>query len=383
MKKERYALAIVFFSLGAVFAAWAGRIPQLQEHLALSNGQLGESMFCEAIGSLISMPASAALGARFGSAKMTVLFSVGFCLTLLLIPLASNWFFFSLALFCFGFTLGGQDVSMNAQAVHVERAYQRPIMSSFHGSYSVGAMCGAGFSALMCNLALSPLHHFLIVAAILAPSMLLVGTALTPTLPSEQKTKAPMFVLPDRHVLVLSTVAFCSFVGEGAISDWSAVYLAHELHSSASIAAAGLSIFCLSMSVCRFAGDIVVLRLGPTRVLLWGGLIAGSGIAASLIIPIPVAVLVAYFIVGIGFSCMVPVAFSAAGRARHLPTSVAIASVATTGYLGFIIAPPIIGVLADHFSLRSALWLTVVLSLAVAVLSKWAIKESAGESACI
>lgn len=375
LHQERLALVAVFFTLGAVFASWAGRIPQLQEHLNLTDGQLGISMFCLAIGSLISMPASAALGARFGTARMTVVFSIAFSLSLLLIPIPETWLLFSAALFVSGFAMGGHDVSMNAHAVHVERAYKRPVMSSFHGSFSLGAMCGGALSALMCAMQTTPLTHFIIVATILTPAMIIAGTKLhsPPTVPGQA---SKIFALPDKHIIILAIVAFCSFIGEGAISDWSAVYLAHELHSGPTLAAAGFTIFCLAMTICRFTGDKVVHRLGPSRVLFWGGIIAGGGIAASLILATPIAVLISYIFVGIGFSCMVPVAFSAAGDNHHLPASVAIAGVATSGYFGFIIAPPIIGFLADRFTLGTALWLPVVLCLVVTMLSPLAVRQN-------
>ncbi len=383
LRHERYALAVVFFSLGAVFASWAGRIPQLQEHLGLSDGQLGMSMFSQAVGSLVSMVASAALGARFGTRTMTVLFSVGFCLTLVPLPFAEDWLQFSLCLFLFGFAMGGQDVSMNAHAVHVEREYNRPIMSSFHGTFSLGAMIGGAFSALMCVMQVAPAIHFGIITIFFTLSTIAAAFKIQAPAIAIDETPSPVFVLPSRHIVILAIVAFCSFIGEGAISDWSAVYLAHELNSSSAIAAAGFTTFCLSMTICRFAGDLVVARLGAKKVLSLGGLIAAAGIAASLLLKEPIMVLLSYLLVGVGFSCMVPVSFSEAGRNRHVPASVAIAGVATAGYFGFIIAPPIIGFLADHFTLRTALWLPVALCLIVTALSPWAVRSdesAAGKS---
>jgi MFS family permease len=375
--KERLCLASVFFTLGAVFASWAGRIPELKANLGLSDAQLGMSMFCLAIGSLISMPISGALGVRFGTKRLTIVFACGFAMSLILIGMAPTWMLFSLALFCFGFMMGGQDVSMNAHAVHVERDHGRSIMSSFHGAFSLGAMSGGAFSAAMCSAAISPRMHFVVIATLLVPSMLVVGKVLLPRNAEPSEEIGPIFVLPDRRLIALAAVAFCSFIGEGAISDWSAVYLERDLKSGPTVAASGFAIFSLSMAICRFCGDGIVERLGQKWILVWGGLIASSGIAVSLLVPIPIYVLAAYLVVGMGFSCMVPVAFSSAGRNQFVPPSMAIAGVATAGYFGFIIAPPIIGFMADWMTLRVALWLTVVLSLAVSAIAPFAIKQAA------
>ncbi|MBX9692884.1 MAG: MFS transporter, partial [Cyanobacteria bacterium] len=306
-RQERLALAVVFFSLRAVFASWAGRIPQLKEQLALSDGQLGVSMFALAVGSLISMLASAALGARFGTHITTIVFSIFLCLALPLIPLSGSWNHFSLFLFAFGFAMGGQDVSMNAQAIHVEREYNRPIMSSFHGTFSLGAMIGGAFSSLMCVLQIAPLLHFCAISIFFTLALTVAAKKIHAPAKASDENPSPMFVLPSKHIVVLAIVAFCSFIGEGAISDWSAVYLAHELNSGPAIAAAGFSTFCVTMTICRFTGDRLVERLGPKKILLLGGLTAAVGIAASLIFANPVMVLLSYLLVGVGFSCMVPV----------------------------------------------------------------------------
>jgi MFS family permease len=386
LRKERIALAAVFFALGGVFASWAGRIPQVQEHLSISDGQLGVSMFCLAVGTMISMPVSGAAGSRITTGRATSLFSLAFCLLILPIPFISSWMLLSICLFLWGFSMGATDVSMNAHAVQVERQYGRPIMSSFHGMFSAGAFVGGGFSALMCWLHLAVLWHFAIVVAVMVPAMLIAGRFFTAPKPddvsdsanvagiagAEPAVPAPAFVLPDRHLIVLSLVAFCSFIGEGSIVDWSAVYLHHELHASAAVASAAISVFCFTMAVCRFFGDRVVQQLGTVCVLQGGGILAGSALAATLLVPSAEVALIFYAIAGIGFSCMVPVAFSAAGNNRYVAPSVGIAGVATVGYCGFIIAPPVIGVLADHFALRGALWMPTVLSLAVSALASGA-----------
>lgn len=374
--KERFCLAAVFFALGVVFASWAGRIPELKQALHLSDGQLGVSMFCLALGSLISMPAGGWMGVRFGTERLSVAFSCAFALSLILLGIAHTWLLFSLALFVFGFMMGGQDVSMNAHAVQVERDHGKPIMSSFHGAFSLGAMVGGAVSSAMCIAGMNPAMHFCVVAAIVVPSMVAVGRVLLPRAVKAKAREGPVFAVPDRKIIALAAVSFCSFIGEGAISDWSAVYLDRDLRSGPTLAAAGFATFSLAMAACRFMGDSIVERFGPMRILVFGGLISASGIAISLMVPQTIFVLGAYLMAGVGFSCMVPVTFSSAGRNPDLAPSVAIAGVATAGYFGFIIAPPIIGILADVLTLRVALWTTVALSLAVSALAPIAIKES-------
>lgn len=378
LRKERLALALVFFALGMVFASWAARIPELKEHLRLTDGQLGISMFWLACGSLVSMPLTAALAHRFGSGRVTIIGSIGFAAALLLLPIANSWLLFSVVLFVFGFAMGSQDVSMNAHAVEVERAFNRSIMSAFHGMFSVGAMVGGALGAFVCMLPVAPINHFVLVAGVVVPTMAVAGRYLVKPSSAEQSSKsetAPVFALPRRGIWVAAAIAFCSFVCEGMVSDWGAVYLDDVLHSGPSLAAAGFSVFSLAMAVCRFTGDWLINKLGSARILLVGSLISAFSLAGSLITSAPLAVLGCYLFAGVGLSCIVPIAFSAAGRNHQVPASVAIASVATAGYFGFIIAPPIIGLLADHLTLRTALWLAVLLCLTISGLSQMPLDE--------
>lgn len=371
--RERLCLSGIFFLHGAIFASWAGRIPQLQQHLHLSNGNLGLSLLCLAIGALLAMPSAGALGHVHGSGQTTKVFSFAMLFMLTMLPLAPNWLMFSGLLFLFGFSLGGMDVSMNAHAVAVERRFGRQIMSAFHGMFSMGGMAGAGLSVWMCNLTMSPLDHFLRFAMVAVPLLAVMCWFINDE-PNEHMD-SPMFVLPDRRVAALGLIAFCSFIGEGAIADWSAVYMNTSLGASPALSAAGFTVFCLTMTIFRFFGDKLVDRLGARAILMGGGTLSALGIFGTLMAQSPEVALIFYALVGVGFACLVPVVFSSAGREAQGSASTAIAGVATLGYFGFVIAPPIIGQLADLISLRMALMLPVVLSLLIVVLAGPALKR--------
>lgn len=332
------------------------------------------SLLCMAIGALVAMPAAGALGHVYGSGQITKVFSCAFLLMLLTLPMAPTWLVFSGLLFCFGFALGGMDVSMNAHAVAVELKFKRQIMSTFHGMFSMGGMAGAGLSCWMCSIGMTAMDHFFRFAIVALPLMVVFCWHLKDG-PNEHMDK-PMFVIPNSRIAVFGLIAFCTFIGEGSIADWSAVYLNTVLGASAALSAGGFTVFCLTMTIFRFAGDWLVERLGPRVILIGGGTLSTVGMLGALLTSSPPIALLCYSIVGVGFSCLVPVVFSAAGREGEGSASTAIAGVATLGYFGFLVAPPMIGLLADVVSLRTALLFPVLLSLCIVVLARPALKST-------
>lgn len=368
-RSARIAVAAVFFVSGAGFANWVARIPAVQQKLGLSNGALGVALLGTAAGALLAMPTTGWLVARVGSRSMTKLMALAYCLALPLLALAPNLLLLTIALVVFGAVYGALDVAMNVQGIAVQERYRQPIMSSFHGLYSLGGVAGAAVGGLVASIEVDPFPHLLAAGLLLGIVAVIASRRLLPSGVSTV-SQGPVFVLPTRSLFGLGVVAFCSMLGEGAIADWSALYFRQVLATGPGLAAAGYAVFSLAMAICRFTGDWLTQLLGPVWIVRIGGIIATTGLLLSLLIAHPVAALIGFACVGVGLSCIVPLVFSAAGHTPGITPSLALAAVTTTGYFGFLVGPPLIGFVADFLNLRVALGIVVVTSAIVAVLAR-------------
>ncbi|MEJ7617656.1 MAG: MFS transporter [Pyrinomonadaceae bacterium] len=370
-KFHRLAVSAMFLTSGALFANWVARIPAVQGRLALSEGALGLALLGLAVGALISMPVAGWIGARVGSHRVTKYAVLAYCATLPLAALAPNLLTLTFSLMIVGAANGALNVAMNTQAVAVEKLYRRPIMSSFHAVFSLGGMIGAIGGAIIASLNFYPLIHFAGVAALFGALALIASVWLLPETMSAEAPPPPLFAKPTKDLLALGVIALCVMLGEGAMADWSAVYLKGTLGTSVGVAAAGCAAFSLAMAAGRLAGDRMIQLLGPKMILSLGGILAATGLGSALFVAQSVPTFIGLACVGLGFSTIVPVVFSAAGRARGTaPAGVALAAVTTTGYFGFLIGPPIIGFAAELMGLRAALWIVVILSVLIAALSR-------------
>ncbi len=368
VQRARLAVLTVFFVNGAVLASWVPHIPYVKAKLELSPSLLGLALLAIAAGALVAMPAAGLWVAKVGSRRMTTLAALVFCCALPLPLLTPSLPLLALALFLFGAGNGSMDVSMNAQAVAVEKRFGRAIMSSFHAMFSLGGLVGAGVAGVVVALGVSPVTHVFVAAVVLA---LLALTALRHFLPAEVDAtpQTPAFILPRRALLGLGLVAFFVLIGEGAMGDWSAVYLSTVLGTGPGLAAAGYAAFSLTMAVGRFTGDYLVQRFGPVTLMRASGLVAALGLGTGLLLAHPLAAILGFAAVGAGLANTIPILFSAAGRSREMAPGPAIAAVATTGYLGLLTGPVMIGGLADLAGLPVGLGLVVLFSLLAVALA--------------
>lgn len=374
-KAARAAVALCFFLNGVLFASWVARIPAIQSTLGLNHATLGLVLFAVALGALFAMPLAGWGSARFGSHRVTQWVAAAYCLTLPFLALASNAGLLALALFCFGAFHGAFDVAMNAQAVAVEERYQRPIMSSFHALWSVGGLTGAALGAVITGAGMAPLPHFALVALILgsaslayaSPRLLDAGESQGRQVSTARKPSG--FAWPPRTLVALGAVAFCIMMGEGAMADWSAVYLRSVANSSEAVAAAGYAVFSVAMAVARFSGDWLASRLGPVSVVRLGSAVAAGGLSLALFRGDSASALIGFAAVGAGFATIVPQVFSAAGRTPGMDPGPALATATTVGYSGFLIGPPLIGFAAQAIGLRGALGLVVAMSVVAIILA--------------
>jgi MFS family permease len=368
-RAARLAVAVFFFLIGAVFATWATRIPAVQARLALSPGELGLALLGTAAGELVFMNLAGYLAARFGSRSITVIAALFFCAMLPILALAPSLPALVATLLLFGAGFGSVNVAMNTQGVAVERRYGRSIFNSFHACYSLGGLTGSLAGGLVAAHGIAPLPHFLGVALIGIILTLFAARFLLPARADAQGTGVA-FARPTRTLLALGLVAFCVVLGEGAMADWSAVYLNSTLRAGAGLAAAGYAAFSIVMAIGRGLGDRLTNRLGPGTMVRLGGLVAASGLTLALVVSwVPLALL-GFGLVGAGFSVIFPLTLSAAGRTSKQVSGTAIATVATCGYVGFMVGPALIGFAADAVSLRISLGVVVVLSLCAAAFAR-------------
>ena len=379
-RRARWGVGLLFFVNGAAFASWVSRIPALRAGLGLSDGTLGSVLFALSAGVLLSFPL-VGRGARLLGARRLALLSGLLSLALLPAPfLVGIVPSLVLVMLELGMAFGGMQVSMNVLAVDVQARMRRPVISAMHGAWSAGGLVGAGLGSLAANAGLRPLAHLAAMAALLAAALVGAGWLLV-RVPLAAPARVVGFDAPparrlagvDRVLVGLGVVCFCSFLIEGAMADWGAVWLREKTHASESVAALGYAVFAGAMTSMRLVGDRVVMRFGavrPLRVLIAAGAVA---LAAALLLVRIEATMIAFALLGLGLATVVPSAFAAGARhadavhagAGDAPRARAIALMSGFGYTGLLVGPPVIGWLAQATELRWALGLLVVLAAVV------------------
>ena len=361
---EQMSTRVAFFIAGFGIAAWAPLVPYAKARAGLDEGTLGLLLLCLGVGSIIAMPLAGLLATRFGCRRVVSAGVLLICAALPLLATVSSIPALIAALFMFGAGLGTVDSTVNLQAVIVERASGKTMMSGFHGLFSLGGIVGAaGVSALL-GLGVSPLGATLVVNVMLIVALLKAAPHL---LPYGSESSGPAFAVPHGIVLFIGMMCFIVFLTEGAVLDWSAVFLASERGIDTAYAGLGYAAFALTMTAGRLTGDAIVRRLGATKVMVFGGLTAAVGLALATFAPSWQAALVGYALVGAGCSNIVPVLYTAVGKQTVMPESIAVPAITTLGYAGILAGPALIGFVAHGSSLSFAFGLMAVLLVAVAI----------------
>ena len=369
MVLKRISVKICFFLNGFVYANWVSRLPRIQEQYGADDGTIGIVLFAFAFGAFLAMPFTGWLIIKNGSRKVSLVSLVFYSAFASLIPLMPGIPMLMLLYFIMGISTGMQDVSMNAQAVLVERAYQRPIMTSFHAFFSIGMALGAWCGALFSDLQIQLSHHLAIISALSLLFVIWVRRNLVEDKPDDAQSAAgPLLRMPNRALLSVGIIAFCCMLGEGAISDWSVNFMENVVRSPVALAPIALSAFATAMTLGRLFGDRCRIWLGDKKLIVYGGMLATFGLSVALLAPTPSSAIGGFFLVGLGLSTIVPITYSIAGNTAHLPPGVGLAMVTTVGYSGFLFGPPVIGFLADAFSLRNALAAVAALLLVMTFL---------------
>jgi predicted MFS family arabinose efflux permease len=360
----RAATFVTFGINGAMIGTWVAHIPWLQDHLNVSKATIGLGLLCMACGALISMPVTGQILDRRSSGSVARAAALLYCLLLPLPLLASSPYMLGALLFVFGAANGAMDVSMNAHGVAVERTLPKPIMSSLHGGWSLGGFAASGVAAAAAAAGLDPRLESLLVGV----ALWLLAAAVTARLgeASTHSDDAGGFALPSRAVFLIGALCFLAMVTEGAISDWSGIYLRHDVGATAAAASTAFTGFSLGMAAARLGGDQLNERLGAGNLLRGGMALVALALGSVLLIGRPLPAVAGFALCGLGIANTVPLLFSAAGRLD--PPGPSLAATFTVGYTGFIVGPPAIGFLADQIGLPRTLTLLVACALAVAAL---------------
>ena len=365
IQTARKASLLIFLVCGIGLSSWAPMVPVAKINLGLDDAALGLVLLSLGAGAILIMPFTGMFINKYGSRKVTLIAATVISLILPLLLLTSSSIQLAVALFIFGAAIGSIDVAMNSHAVVVQDRYGKHIMSSFHGMFSLGGLIGSIGLGFLIKFGLSP------TVAAVSISILLFTIAASQyknLLPHSEEGKVDSFafVLPKGPVLVLGLMCFVFFLAEGSLLDWSAVFLQFNRGFDLEMAGLGYASFSVAMAVMRLTGDKIIHKIGSSKVVLYGALIASAGFMIAVIIPWPGAALLGFVLVGLGAANVVPVFFTAAGNIPNVPTSVSLPAVTTLGYAGQLAGPAMIGFIADAFSLPIALGFVGVLLLIVA-----------------
>lgn len=364
----------MFFALdGFLFAGWVVRIPAIKHQTGATASTLGLALLGVSAGAVITMMLTGRLCRRYGSHAVTVACGVLLPLSIALPAQTHSPLTLGLVLLVFGAAYGGANVAMNSAAVDMVATLRRPVMPSFHAAFSLGGMIGAGLGGLVAG-RLSAATHLtaltcigLVVTATAGPALLRHKDASAGTGPGRPAAAPPQRLSGKarRIVLLFGVIALCTAYGEGALADWGALHLEQDLNAAPGIAAAGYSLFALTMTIGRLSGTAMLERLGQTRTLAMGGATASAGMLLGALAPTAWLALLGFAVTGLGLANIFPVAV---GRAGELAGPSGVAAASTLGYGGMLLGPPAIGFLADWFSLPVALTTVALLAAAAAVL---------------
>jgi predicted MFS family arabinose efflux permease len=358
---SRLATRIAFFVAGFGLACWAPLVPLAKARLEIDEGSLGLLLLCLGAGSVLTMQLTGTFISRLGARPIIVIGGIGQAILLPLLAVAPTVPTMAIVLLLFGGFLGLIDVSMNVHAVEVEKHSAKPLMSGFHGLFSVGGFVGALLLTAALSAQISPLTGTIAAAVLMIGAILFTAPRLINTAQAEE---APLLVVPRGVVALLALLAAITFLTEGAMLDWGALLLTGKGLLPTAQAGIGYSVFAVAMTIGRLTGDAVVARLGDRRTMFWGGLLAIMGYVVLLTAPSASIALLGFLLIGLGAANTVPVLFRQAGTQTVMPAGLAIAAVTTVGYAGVLAGPAGVGFAAQAIGLPGAFWaLTIMLAL--------------------
>ncbi|MGV3706261.1 MAG: MFS transporter [Arcticibacter sp.] len=349
----RLAVSLFYFGQGICFASWASRIPDIKHTLNLSDAMLGSILLALPLGQLVTMPLSGRLVTKYGSKKMLTAAVPFYSLALTNFGIAQAGWQLAMFLFLWGVIGNICNISLNTQGVVAEQVYEKPIMSSFHGAWSLGGFCGALLGLVFINVGLVPYTHFWIITAVLWLNIMLnykflaVGSK-----PAVAEKKGKGLNKPDRVLIQLGIIGFCSMATEGAMFDWSGIYFKDIVKAPTAYVVLGYASFMIMMATGRFLGDKMIMKFGRKRWLQFSGAMISAGMFLSVSLPYLIPATIGFMMVGMGVSGVVPMVYTIAGNNKKVAPGMALAMVSGVSYFGFLLGPPLIGYISALANLR-------------------------------
>ncbi|RZJ66345.1 MAG: MFS transporter [Flavobacterium sp.] len=369
LRRKRWAVTLFYFAMGLCFSTWASRIPDIRATMGMSEAELGTLLFSIPIGQLFMMPFSGRLATKYGSHRTVVVGLVFYIFSLVGLGFATERWHLAAALFFFGMFSNLSNISVNTQGIYTEGIYRRTIMSSFHGAWSTAGFTGAFIGLGMLALKLTPLAHFSAVAVLLLTIIALNYRHLVKVKAVPRPAKKKLFSKPDPILLWLGVMAFCCMVSEGIMFDWSGVYFKDVVKAPGALVVLGYASFMVMMAAGRFLGDRVIQKLGRKRVIQISGCLISLGLFSAVLLPYIVPCAIAFMVVGLGVSTIVPSIYSIAGRNPNVPPGIALQTVSSVSFFGFMLGPPVIGYVASATSLRISFAIVAVFGFGIALLA--------------
>jgi len=367
-RAARIAVGTFFFIAGICFASWASRIPDIQLHLHLNEAQWGSVLFALPVGSMVSLPLVGFLITKFSSRIVMFVGSFLYAGLLCLIGVVDATWQLVTVLFFFGMSGNLMNISVNTQGVGVEVLYNRSIIASFHGLWSLAGFMGGAIGTFMVSQTISPLLHFIIIACLIGMfAVIMFRYSLQHDVSKQNNEKG--FALPGKSLLKLGVIAFCSMACEGCMFDWSGIYFRDVVKSPQHLVTLGYTAFMATMATGRFLGDWLVTRFGVKHVLQLSGCVIALGLLTAIVVPNIYTATTGFLLTGFGVSSVVPLAYGLAGKSQIMSAGMAIAAVSTVGYLGFLFGPPVIGYIAKAANLRYSFLLMALLGSCIIVLA--------------
>ena len=353
-RRVRIAVALFYFSMGLCFASWASRIPDIKTLLHLNDAAFGSILFALPVGQFLMMTFSGKLVTHYGSRKVLLFALPVYTICLSNIGLVSHGWQLAIALFMFGISGNLCNISINTQGVQAEKLYNRSIMASFHGGWSIAGFTGALIGLVMINLKVAPYTHFWIVILIVWIIVWRNNQFLVPfqATMDQEGPRRKFFSKPDSTLLQLGIIGFCSMASEGAMFDWSGIYFKDVVQAPPSLVILGYISFMIMMALGRFIADRLIVKFGRKHLLQVSGVMISTGLFISVLFPTLIASTLGFMMVGLGVSSVVPTVYSTAGKNGKVAPGIALATVSSVSFLGFLMGPPLIGYISAAAGLR-------------------------------
>lgn len=360
--KHRFFLSLFFFFSGFSFATWASRIPTIKSTFDFNEAELGTILLAMPVGSLIGLPISGWLVSKYNS---RVPLAAGYGLnafSLVLIGLANTTFTLVIAVILFAFTTRIFNISVNTQTLTLQKQFEKKIIGSFHGYWSIGGIGGILLSTLLLSLDVSLQHHFIAVGVVM---VLVTVYSFQFLLRGDRSKTGNKLILnkPDPYIFYLGVVVFLCAICEGGMFDWSGIYFQQVV--KVDIFTYGYLIFMTFMAGSRFLSDVIIARFGMPKTYIMSALCIVSGILMAIIFPGFWTAMIGFSLVGFGTAAIIPMSYALAGSSKKYSPGMAISIIATYSITGMLLGPPLIGYLAHAFNLRVAFVIFAICGLAL------------------